>query len=217
MTYLLCCAEQPCTLDCLTLQEAMARAGHPDPGDWLPVVGMPDRIISEPAPDEWVVEAAGVGHELIGLLPVVACAARVWSETDGDLVSAVITAIPSPFLVSTTVAVRLAAHFAVAGILQWGTIGATVADAFGDARGEHAADIDQVVAKVIAAFAASGIPTVPVVGGPGEGVLPWSLFAARAIGAVMAGTGSGSELAPTDRDLGVYLHAGGISGPQGLN
>lgn len=217
MTYMLRCAEQPRPLDCLTLDEAMASAGHPDPADWLPAGRTPDRIVTGPAPDEWVIDAAGVAHELIGLLPVVVCATHVWSEADPAVTSTVMTAIPCPFMVSATVAARLAAHYAVAGMLRWSTIGTVVADAFGDTLGEDVGDIGQVIAKVIAALAASGILTTPDVGDRGKGVLPWSLFARRAISAARAETGPDNDLALTDRDLGVPFHAGGISSPQDLN
>jgi hypothetical protein len=217
ITYMLRGAGQPDPLNCLTLREAMARAGHPDPADWLPAGGTPDRIVTEPVPDKWVIEAAGVAHELIGLLPVVVCATRVWSEADPVVISTVMTAIPSPFLVSTTVAVRLAAHYAVAGMLPWSMIGAVVTNAFGDTPGEHAGDIDQVIVRLIAAFAAAGIPTVPAVGDRAESVLPWSLFTGRAISAVLAETGSGDDLALTGRGAGMRFFAGGISGPQDLN
>src|SRR5215471_3623962 len=114
MTYTLHCTGLPEPLDCQTLHEAMASAGRPDPPDWLPVLGMPDRIVTEAVPDERVIEAAGVAHELIELLPAVTCATRVWSAADPFITCAVTTALPDPFLASATAAARLCAHYAVA-------------------------------------------------------------------------------------------------------
>jgi hypothetical protein len=217
VTYILRCASQPRPRRCLTLHEALASAGHPDPADWLPVGGTPDRIVTEPVPNEWAIEAAGVAHELIGLLPVEVCARQVWSEADPAVICAVITAIPSPFAVSMTVAARLAAHYAVAGMLQRSTIGAVIADAFGGNFGDHIGDLDQVIAKVIAILSLSGIPTVPVAGDPGQSDRPWYLFTSRAISALRPGTGPGDGLALTRRDLGAPFYPVGITGPQDLN
>jgi hypothetical protein len=137
----------------------MTIAGHPDPADWLPAVGAPDRIVTESMADGRAIEAVGVAHELIGLLPVLACATRLWSAADPAITCAVTTALPSPFVVSATAAARLSAHYAVAGVLSWTMIDDTVTGAFGDALGEHASDIDRIIAAVIEALVAAGIPT----------------------------------------------------------
>lgn len=167
MPYTLCRPRPQQPLDFGTLQEAMARAGHPDPADWLPDTGMPgwpgwpDRIVTESMADGPAIEAIDVAHELIGLLPVGACATRVWSDADPAIAYAVWTALPSPFLVSVAVAARLSAHYAVAGILSWTAIADTVAAAFGDGAAGHASDTGPIITEVIAALAAEGIPVLP--------------------------------------------------------
>ncbi len=164
MTYMLHSIQSPQPLECRTLQEAMARAGHPDPADWLPYTGMPgwpDRIATESMVGEPAIEAVNVAHELIRLLPVAACASRLWSDADPAITGAVWNALPSPFVVSAGVAARLCAHYAVAGVLSWATIADTVAAVFRDAVAGHASDIGPIITGVIAALAAKGIPTLP--------------------------------------------------------
>ena len=144
----------------------MALAGHPNAADWLPYVGVPDRIVTESMADEPAIEAIDVAHELIGLLPAGECATRVWSDADPAIACAVVTALPYPFLVSVAVSARLSAHYAVAGILTWATIEDTVATAFRDAGAGQASNIGLIItgviaAKVTVALAAEGIPTVP--------------------------------------------------------
>ena len=161
MAYMLHSNRQAGQLECRTLQEAMALAGHPNAADWLPYVGVPDRIVTDSMADEPAIEAIDVAHELIGLLPAGECASRVWSDADPAIACAVVTVLPSPFLVSVAVSVRLSAHYAVAGILTWATIEGTVAAAFRDAGAGHVADVPPIITAVIEALAAEGIATVP--------------------------------------------------------
>jgi len=161
MAYMLHSNRPPGPLECRTLQEAMALAGHASPADWLPYVGVPDRIVTASMADEPAIEAIDVAHELIGLLPVGECATRVWSDADPAIACAVVTVLPSPFLVSVAVSVRLSAHYAVAGILTWATIEGAVAAAFRDTGAGQAGDVAPIITAVIEALAAKGIAAVP--------------------------------------------------------
>ena len=166
MAYMLHSNRPSGPLECRTLQEAMALAGHPNPADWLPYAGVPDRIVTESIAGQLAIAAIDVAHELIGLLPSGECATRVWSDADRAIACAVVTALPSPFLASVAVSARLSAHYAVAGILTWAIIEDTVATAFRDAGAGQASDITPMMtavhaAKVTVALAAEGIPTVP--------------------------------------------------------
>jgi hypothetical protein len=164
MTYMLHSIRSPQPLECRNLEEAMARAGHPDPADWLPYLGMPGwagRIVTDSTADESAIEAIDVAHELIRLLPVGACATRVWSDADPEIACAVWAALPSPFPASAAVAARLSAHYAVAGFLSWTTIADTAAAAFEDAPAAPSSDMKPIITEIIAALAAEGILTVP--------------------------------------------------------
>ncbi len=161
MAYMLHSNRPPGPLGCRTLQGAMALAGHPDPANWLPYAGVPDRIVTESMAGEPAIEAIDVAHELIGLLPVGECATRVWSDADPAIACAVVTVLPSPFLVSVAVSARLSAHYAVAGILTWATIEDTVAAAFRGAGAGQASNIGPIITAAIEALAAEGIATVP--------------------------------------------------------
>jgi hypothetical protein len=161
MTYVLHTIRSPQPLECQTLHEAMARAGYPDPADWLPRARLPNKIVAESMADQPAIEAPGVAHELIELMPAGACATRMWSSADPAIACAVWAALPSPFLASIAVAARLSAHYAVAGILSAATIRDTVAGAFADELAGHASDVGQVTAAVVAALVAARVPTAP--------------------------------------------------------
>ena len=161
MAYMLHSNRPADPLECRTLQEAMLLAGRPSPADWLPYAGVPDRIVTESVAGDPAIEAIDVAHELIGLLPVGDCATRVWSDADPAIACAVVTVLPSPFLVSVAVSARLSAHYAVAGILTSVTVEVTVAAAFRDAGAGQAGDVALIIAAVIEALAAEGIAMVP--------------------------------------------------------
>jgi hypothetical protein len=161
MTYVLHTIRSPQPLECQTLHEAMARAGCPDPAGWLPHARLPNKIVAESMADQPAIEAPGVAHELIELMPAGACATRVWSDADPAIACAVWAVLPSPFLVSVAVAARLSAHYAVAGILDSATIGDTVAGAFAGELAGHTSDVDRIITTVVEAIVAAGIPTAP--------------------------------------------------------
>jgi hypothetical protein len=161
MAYMLHSNRTPGPLECRTLPEAMALAGHPSHADWLPYAGLPDRIVTESMAGAPAIEAIDVAHELIGLLPAGECATRVWSDADPAIACAVVTVLPSPFLVSVAVSARLSAHYAVAGILTWATIEDTVTAAFRNEGAGQAVAVAPIITALTEALAAEGIATVP--------------------------------------------------------
>ena len=143
-----------------TLPDAMAAAECPGAGSWLVATGIPWLIHTDWTNEEqpgdaetedgelpyrrrcWSIRAAGVAHDLIGMLTAEEVTDRTWSTWDRKVITVAMIELSSPRQCACNCAARLAAHYAAEGSLSHYRIMEVIAWAYNGSEDTELSDAE---------------------------------------------------------------------------